>query len=175
MGLNQSGHRFAGSYRQHYWRVLAYFVRRGCDENTARDLTAETFSVAWRANGDASIELPWLYGVAGNVRRQHVRSEVRRRAVDALLRRQRQAEVDPSDPAEIVAVRVALAKLSASDREVLLLSEWEGLTPSEMATALSCSVNAATVRLHRARRRLKLLLQANGYPETSRRVEVYDT
>jgi RNA polymerase sigma-70 factor (ECF subfamily) len=51
-------------------------------------------------------------------------------------------------------VRVALDALSSSDREILLLVAWEGLSPKQLAIALDMSQPAARVRLHRARRRL---------------------
>jgi RNA polymerase sigma-70 factor (ECF subfamily) len=43
------------------------------------------------------------------------------------------------------------------------LAAWEGLGPAELATALGCSPNAATIRLHRARRRLESVI-AGGEP-----------
>ena len=49
----------------------------------------------------------------------------------------------------------ALAKLSERDRDLLLLSAWDGLTAAEIAAAVGCSGTAAKVRLHRARRRLQ--------------------
>jgi len=81
----------------------------------------------------------------------------------------------PSDPVEIVAVRLALARLPRSDREVLLLSEWEDLSAKEIAQVLGCSVSAASVRLHRARRRIKVLLATHGASSLSTEVEVYDS
>ena len=48
----------------------------------------------------------------------------------------------------------ALAAVGAGDREILLLSAWDDLSISEIATVLGCSENAAALRLHRARLRL---------------------
>jgi RNA polymerase sigma-70 factor (ECF subfamily) len=60
-------------------------------------------------------------------------------------------------------LRTALAVLSDSDRELLLLVGWEGLSQAEAATALRISHGAARVRLHRARKRaLKALEQLRG-------------
>lgn len=72
-------------------------------------------------------------------------------------------------------MRLALARLPRSDREVLLLSEWEDLTGNEIAQVLGCSVSAATVRLHRARRRIKALLATQGAEGLSNQVEVFDS
>ena len=52
----------------------------------------------------------------------------------------------------------AFALLSATDREVLALESWEGLEPNAIAAVLGCSRNAARIRLHRARQRLRAQL-----------------
>jgi len=49
----------------------------------------------------------------------------------------------------------ALAGLSETEREVLLLSAWEELSSAEAARVLGCSATAYRIRLHRARRRLR--------------------
>jgi RNA polymerase sigma-70 factor (ECF subfamily) len=50
--------------------------------------------------------------------------------------------------------------LSASDRELLTLIAWDGLTPTEAAQALGCSRATLAVRLHRARARLRAHMAA---------------
>lgn len=81
MNDSTPGATFSAGYREFYWRVFAYFVRRGHDESTARDLVSETFMVAWRRQETGPMELPWLYAVAHNVDRQFRRGESRRRAL----------------------------------------------------------------------------------------------
>ena len=49
----------------------------------------------------------------------------------------------------------ALARLGPRDREVLLLAEWEGLSPAQIATVLGCLTVTARGRLHRARGRFR--------------------
>ena len=59
----------------------------------------------------------------------------------------------------------ALARLGPRDREVLLLAEWEGLSPAQVASVLGCLTVTARGRLHRARRRFRDVfeeLQAGG-------------
>ena len=56
-------------------------------------------------------------------------------------------------------LRTALNVLADSDRELLLLVAWEGLTPAEAAVALGISPVAARTRLHRARRRARNALE----------------
>lgn len=46
-------------------------------------------------------------------------------------------------------------QLAPTDQEVLRLTAWEGLAPAEIARVLGISPNAAAIRLHRARGRLR--------------------
>jgi DNA-directed RNA polymerase specialized sigma24 family protein len=55
-------------------------------------------------------------------------------------------------------VNEALARLSADDRELITLTAWEGLSPTEIAAVLDIDPGTARVRLHRARRRFKKFL-----------------
>ncbi len=72
---------FCALYTAHYGQVLA-FTRRRTDEATARDVTAETFLVAWRRL-EVALErgLPWLYTTAAMVLRNHHRAQHRAQAV----------------------------------------------------------------------------------------------
>jgi DNA-directed RNA polymerase specialized sigma24 family protein len=49
----------------------------------------------------------------------------------------------------------ALRCLGPADREVLLLAEWEGLSPAQIAAVLGCLTVTARGRLHRARDRFR--------------------
>jgi RNA polymerase sigma-70 factor, ECF subfamily len=52
--------------------------------------------------------------------------------------------------------------LRADDAELRRLWAWEQLTPAEIATVLGISANAASIRLHRARERLRGQLRKIG-------------
>ncbi len=151
---------FSAVYREHYWTIVTFFRRRGDPDPVARDLTAEVFTVAWRRRSEEEATLPWLYGIARMTHLAHVRSEGRRRRLmDRLRHDQQPTSGGGHDQVEqIVLVRDALRRLPQPDQEVLMLTEWEGLTAAEIGVVVGCSANAAAVRLHRARRRLRTLL-----------------
>ncbi len=144
--------------------MLGYALRR-TDPEEARDVVAETFTVAWRRlenvpTGDGA--LPWLLATA---RKQLAN---RRRAADTRARIGDGPHATPvvtRDPAEGVATRSALAeafdRLGATDREALALIAWDGLHPREAATVVGCSAATFAVRAHRARQRLADLLDAD--------------
>lgn len=53
-----------------------------------------------------------------------------------------------------------LSRLPVSQREILLMSEWDGLSAREIGGVVGLSENAARQALFRAKRRMKELLQA---------------
>ena len=147
--------RFTSLYEAHYSAVRAYAWRRGSD--TADDVVAETFTLAWQRLERVPAEpLPWLIGMARNVRLNQERGERRRR--DRELRSAQTDGYDASSFMDRLEARSSLAdafrRLPERDREILLLVAWERLDRAGLATALGCSKTVAGVRLHRARRRL---------------------
>ena len=149
--------RFVALYEEHAAHVLAY-ARRRCGADEAEDVLAETFLVVWRRRREVPDDaLPWLYAVAGNVLRNRARSARRRAALTARLAAEPlPVPDDVSDPP----LWAALARLRPIDREALLLTAWEGLSPERAARAAGCSRAAFHVRLHRARKRLAQALES---------------
>ena len=139
------------------------YARRRSDEATARDVTAETFLVAWRRLEDLERHgLPELYRTAGFQPKNADRAARRQRRTAGRLAGEPADEVpDPAvEHADRAAVRQGLRTLSDSDRELLLLVAWERLDTPDVAAVLGCSVATTAVRLHRARRRLRQALAA---------------
>ena len=138
---------------------LRRFLARRTDAATAEDVLAETLLVCWRRVAELPDEpLPWAYGVARNCLRNAERSARRQERVAARLGAE---PVDPDAP-EDLALHEALAGLRPDDAELLRLWAWEQLTPAEIATVLDITANAASIRLHRAREKLKELLRKDA-------------
>ena len=142
-------------FERHYRPVLAYALRRA-DEADAHDAVADTFLVAWRRRDDVPRstyeELPWLLGVARRTLANQRRS--RERAQRVALRLVPATSDGTSDDDADRSVLEALARLRPIDREVLLLTAWDGLTHRQIAAMFACSENAVAIRLHRSRSRL---------------------
>jgi RNA polymerase sigma-70 factor, ECF subfamily len=158
--------RFNALYRAHYRVVLSYASRR-TDPDTARDVVAETFLIAWRRLDSVPAESdqaePWLYGVARRVLANAERSQRRTQRLAARMRPDGNDEA-LADPALVISERQrviqALGRLPEPEREALRLVGWEGLDLTGAALAMGCSRSAMAVRLHRARRRLESELRA---------------
>jgi RNA polymerase sigma-70 factor, ECF subfamily len=141
--------------------LLAYIVRRSQSAEDAADLLAETYLIAWqKLDGIPTGERArlWLFGVARNLL---LKGASRRRSSHALVERladelrHLQSLHAPVEDARASALRAALAALPERDREILMLTAWEGLTPKQISAVVGTPVNVVRVRLHRARTRLK--------------------
>jgi len=94
----------------------------------------------------------WLYATARRVLANQRRSSRRREALHERLAAEEASRPAEQQSSEEALVHQALRLLPAVDREVLLLAEWEGLSPAQIAAVLGCRRITARGRLHRARR-----------------------
>ena len=151
---------------------LCRFVR---DQGAAADLAQETFVRVYQRRADFKPGhkfSTWLFTIAGNLARNHLRSRSRRPEVsmDAGLNEDSPAMLDllPSaepSPAELaqkeeqrVAVRHAVAGLPDDLREAIVLCELEDRSVAEAAGILTTTVKAVESRLYRARQQLRQTL-----------------
>lgn len=153
--------RFAELYEKYHQEVRAYCGRR-TEADRVDDAVADTFLTAWRRIEDVPSgeeTLPWLYGVAYKVLGHQWRGALRRKRLEKKLRSM--GLTSSPTPDELVLMReesrrvlVALERLNSTDKEVLLLAAWEGLSHSQTATALGISVGAVRQRFYQARKNL---------------------
>lgn len=175
MGLEDSALTIEKLHRAHGDRIRRYLTRL-VGTSDAEDLAQDVFEKAQRAigtfRGDARV-LTWLYRVATNVAIDRLRSAGRRADVerddedaqpldadataDAMPEGSLEGELDRARMRECI-LRV-VEQLPASQRGAILLGDLRGLSDRETADALGLSLGAAKIRLHRARRALKALLE----------------
>lgn len=165
---------FTAVFERHYDAVWRYLARRS-GTTVADDLAGQVFVAALESvhRYDPAYESarPWLLGIATTLLRAHHRAESRE--LRTLASGAGRAETVHDDHAGRAAERVdaaarsadiaaALAGLRPIEREVLLLTAWEDLTPAEIARVLGIHEGTARTRLFRARRRIAALLEPNG-------------
>jgi RNA polymerase sigma-70 factor, ECF subfamily len=169
---------FDAIYRDYHARIRRYLARLvGMDE--AEDLAQEVFLKIDRSlegfRGESSIAT-WVYRIATNAAMDRLRSPAyRARVSSAPVEESHEAEEivvaadDRVSSAEEDAIRSEMsgcvqdlmAQLPENYRTVLVLSETEGMKNSEIAEVLGVSLETVKIRLHRARGRLKEILEAN--------------
>jgi RNA polymerase sigma factor (sigma-70 family) len=164
------GAAFDSVYEQHKDEVWRFLMRLGRRRELAEDLFQETWlRLARHAHelaADTNVRA-WLYAVARNLHRSHVRWAVLdERARTALARwwyldqapLRADARVDAAGA--LGRLRSAFDALPAAHREVLVLAVGEDLSSVDVAKALSLSHDAARQRLSRARAALAAALEA---------------
>lgn len=148
--------RYAGDVR----RFALYLCG---DVMMADEITSDTFVRAWMA--------------ADRIRQPTVKSYLfaiaRNAYIDLLRRAARHTQLDSNMPdtgistqtqmeqsAEVAAVLAALQQLPEMDRTVLLMRAFDEMPYEEIAETLGIPVNAARVKVHRARLKLMQTRQA---------------
>ena len=154
---------FEAAYRELYEPICGYVLRRVHRPEDAAEVIAETFATLWRRFDrcpDGAELRPWLFGVARRVIANQRRGERRRSALgERLVENVDHGAFETADfPESSSALARAFASLSDSDRELLSLVAWEGLTRDELAVALGTSRAVVRLRLHRASKRLRAAL-----------------
>src|SRR5271157_4230344 len=170
------------AYKEQIQRYLTTLVQ---DPVQAEDLLQETFLRAHRSREslrDPAALKAWLYRIATNVCCDHFRrlnSPVAAPLLDlefpGLLE---SGAAEPEEPGieSLVergemsrCVQKLIHQLPETYRLAILLHDVHGLTNAEAAQVLGCSLEAAKIHLHRARRKLKeALLQACEFSRDER-------
>lgn len=147
-------------FHRHAPRLLS-ILARGIPRADAADLLQQTFLQLHRSRHDfrqGARLRPWLFTIAINVKRQHLRS-VSRRHESTLgddIDRVADFAVLPDEEGPRVDLLALLADLPRGQRRVLELRLVEGLSFARIAERLGASVAAVRVRAHRAYLRLRV-------------------
>lgn len=134
--------------------LYGFFRRRIENPARAEELTQECFLAllrnAARYEPRASFR-SYLYGIAVNM----VHADRRKAGREVEQPENLDCPADEPNPDAALWVRRALEQLERTDREILMLREYEQLSYSEIAALLRLPVNTVRSRLFRARMALK--------------------
>jgi RNA polymerase sigma-70 factor (ECF subfamily) len=153
---------FTELFRRYYAPIEGFFRRRVANPARAEELTQETFLALVRAAKryePRALFRTYLYAIALKILRAHRRKTVFRAAF--FSRSKAILDTGKRDATETgLWVRHAVSQLEATDREILLLREFEQLSYAEIALVLHLPINTVRSRLFRARTVLRQLLEA---------------
>ena len=167
---------FEELWRRHHAAVHAIVRRYAGAPEDARDLTQRAFlravGAARRASpgGDDFPFRPWLFRIAVNLGKNHLRDEVRWRRAPV---RELDDAHDGAAPADELLsrrdrerqVKEAVLRLPRRQREVLTLRIDAGLPFAEVARTLGITEGNARVHFHHAARRLADIVRGIGTGE----------
>jgi RNA polymerase sigma-70 factor (ECF subfamily) len=164
---------FERLYRLHRTRVYALCLRMTGNPAEAEDLTQDSFLIVFRKigsfRGDSSFST-WLHRIAINVALMRRR---RKTSLETSLEENSEPGSDRAGPLESLArndlflaglidrvqLERALEQLRPFHRLVVVLHDVQGYKHNEIAKMLDCSIGNSKSRLHRARARLRQLLE----------------
>jgi RNA polymerase sigma-70 factor (ECF subfamily) len=148
---------FEELYARYQGPLYGFFRRRLDSPERAEDLAQETFLVVIRGASryqPRSLVRTYLYAIA-----LKLLANERRKRRDAAANETTGPDVPPAHETALW-IREALGQLDASEREILMLREYEQLSYIEISELLRLPVNTVRSRLFRARMALKEKLLA---------------
>lgn len=153
---------FAELFARYKQPVFGFFRRRVPDRAQAEELTQETFLAIVRGAAryqPRALFRTYLYAIGFRILRAYRRKAALRVALLGATAGSRERGVPDATDAGLL-LHHAMKKLEHTDREILMLREFEQLTYSEIAELLRLPVNTVRSRLFRARAALRELLAA---------------
>lgn len=161
---------FRSLYESSYGDLLR-FVQRRSEATNAEDVVAEAFLVVWRRFAEAPANendaRAWVFGITRNLLLNARRGEQRRQALGIRLA-DVSSDLFSASHADLVGSRIDLSRawalLSEVHQETLGLAIFENMPAPQAAQVLGISPVAFRLRLTRARRALRLLLDHLPHP-----------
>jgi RNA polymerase sigma-70 factor (ECF subfamily) len=166
----------ASLYERHSDRIFGFCLYQLGSRSEAEDALQTTFLYALRAlqkGVTPDVEAAWLLTIAHNVCRTTWRSRSNR------SRRETPRDLDAMndflpaperDGDTLMGLEAALADIPESQRQVILLREWQGLSYREIAEQLGITQTAVEMLIFRARRSLADRLDGKRGPALKRRL-----
>lgn len=153
-----------GLFSAYSAQIFAYCLHNLGSRSDAEDALQTTFLQAHRALQRGVVpecESAWLTAIAKNACRWQRRSQARRATVSRSLDVAAfPAPEDVDREGAVADLKQALASIPERQRKALLLREWQGLQPSEIAPRLGASTSETYALLARARRSVASALTA---------------
>lgn len=159
---------FLPIYDEFYHPVKIFITAMVKDEWTADDLVQETFFKIQKkihTLKDSSKIKPWIFSIARNVSRDHFRKSIPtpndenqgEHGDENFQTPLVQIELEQRQMSQCVEDKINL--LPESHREVIVLSDTMELSHQEIVDILGITVGNVKVRLHRARKAMKEILE----------------
>ena len=152
---------FEELFARYHKPLYGFFGRRLNNPERAEDLTQETFLVVIRGATryePRALVRTYLYGIALKL----LAAERRKVLMSSKLGQSAPEPETCGAPESVLWVRQAMEKLDASDREILMLREYEQLSYFDISELLRIPVNTVRSRLFRSRLALKGYLESRA-------------
>jgi RNA polymerase sigma-70 factor (ECF subfamily) len=154
---------YGAFYKKHKDKLFAYLMRMTGDYHLSSDIMQESFTRYLERYVQKPQNVPLLYAIVRNALFDHARTQKRNTQLEA----DQEAEIGNPEHTLIVReeyrrVLFALQRLEKDERDILALVASSDLSYRDIASVIGISEANVKVRVHRARLKLKGILQRGG-------------
>ena len=157
--------KFRDFYKKQKEKLFSYLVRNTGDYHLSMDIMQESFTRYLEKYTSETGNVPLLYTIARNAISDHFRKAKRIKSLESY---QNDYQADQEDDLEIKQeyrqVLMSMKSLDDDEREVLSLVLTEDLRYREIAFIVGISEGNVKIKVHRARLKLKKMLQNGDLP-----------
>ena len=148
-------------FERYHLRLFNFFLRMTFDKDTSQDLTQNLFyrMIKYRHTFNSRFTFKsWIYQMARNI---HTDYYLEQKKKDDLFVSTENIQADVSDDNEgfqeeqFERLEYAFSELSNEQKELIVLSRYQGLKYEEISSIVNQSVPAIKVAIHRAIRQLR--------------------
>ncbi|MCK5517364.1 MAG: RNA polymerase sigma factor [Desulfobulbaceae bacterium] len=147
-------------YDEYKNKLFSYLIYKSRDHEVSRDIMQESFTRHFQYYGrDAVLSPALLFTIARNAFVDHLRQQDKYHVVDDVI-----SQVAPEQEETLIAreendrILEAMKKLAELDREILSLAV-SGVAYKEIAATFKLTVANIKIRVHRARTRLRQIME----------------
>lgn len=164
MRYGQRMHRFRKFYIDNKDKLFGYLLRKSGNTHLAADLVQETFTRYLERYRNHEQSQALLYTIGRNLFNDEMRHN-NRHILREVISQDTAADQEETYIAKEESSKIldCMQRLSENERDILALIVSSGLSYREIADIRQCTVTSIKVTVHRARKKLKELLQENTH------------
>lgn len=149
-------------FERYHLRLYNFFFKVNYNQTLSEDLTQNVFEkiIRYRNTYKQSFSFKsWVFQIARNVRVEHFKKYGSKKTEDINLQNIDYSEdstsLEINKQEQNLLLKKAMKQLSAEQREILMLTRYQGMKYTEVGTLLGCSEGAVKVKVYRAIKQLR--------------------
>ncbi|WP_299435293.1 RNA polymerase sigma factor [uncultured Aquimarina sp.] len=146
-------------FERYHIRIFNFLLKMTRDRDISQDITQEVFykAIKYRTSYKKGKFSSWIYTIARNIFSDHYQSQKNKeQRLDEIEYKIEREETDGIEKGEIKEqLNKALGRLNQNDRELVIMSRYQGIKYQEIAEITGSTAGAVKTKVHRAIHKLK--------------------